>query len=52
MKTEQEVRKELKLAYALLRSIENDQKKYPVGECHWRMTKRYIEALEFVLGEE
>lgn len=49
MKTEEEVRKQRDAAYKELERIE---KEVPPGSCAWRMQKSYINALDWVLGEE
>jgi len=49
MRTEAEVRKQRDLAYIELERIRKEE---PLGCCVWRVQKRYIEALEWVLGEE
>ena len=49
MKTEEEIQTQLE--HSLL-ELELIDKTAPVGDGLWRRTKGYIEALEWVLGEE
>jgi len=49
MKTEKEVREQLEAAYVALGACD---KEAPIGMGIWRTTRRYIEALEWVLDEE
>lgn len=48
MKTEQEVREQLAAAYGALEACDKED---PIGKGIWRTTKRYIDALEWVLEE-
>ena len=49
MKTEKQIRQHIDNWYKELRRIERD---VPPGDCNWRQTKRYIEALQWVIDEE
>ena len=49
MKTEKEIQDQLEAAY---RALDACNKEDPIGMGIWRTTKRYIDALEWVLDEE
>jgi hypothetical protein len=51
MKTESEILAHLQFQYQYLKHIEEESESLPTRG-HWRMQKRYIEALEWVLGLE
>jgi hypothetical protein len=48
MRTEKEIREQLGRAYDELHRIEKNTKS---GKGFWRMQKRYIDGLEYALGE-
>lgn len=53
MRTEKEIREQLERAYDELRRIEQSEYfKSLNSDGRWRMAKRYIDGLQFALGED
>ena len=53
MRTEKEIREQLIIAYSELQIIEQSEYfKSLKSDGRWRMAKRYIDGLQFALGED